>query len=275
MNWLEIDPAVLEQLSRAGVADPTRDCRKLRAWAMQEGGTDPQSGAPSAKAVELYQAGIKARLDRTPVSQIIGQRAFWKMDFEVTPDVLDPRPDTEALVELALQHPFDTLLDLGTGSGCIAVSLLAERPQSAGLATDVSEKALAVARRNAQRAGLSNIGFRQSNWFDGVPEKFDLILSNPPYIRADEMDGLAPEVRDHEPRLALTDEGDGLGAYRQIAAGAGDHLTPGGRLLVEIGWQQGPAVSEIFRSHGFADVTVHPDLAGKPRVVSCCLSGPN
>lgn len=215
-----------------------------------------------------FEAAIAARLTRQPVSQIIGRRAFWRHEFIVTPDVLDPRPDTETLVAQALEEPFTRLLDLGTGSGAIAISLLAERPQAKGLASDLSAPALEVARRNAAATGvLERLELCQSNWFCAIDGQFDLIVSNPPYISASEMDALSPEVRDWEPQMALTPGGDGLSAYREIAAGAADHLTPGGWLMVEIGWQQGPAVSEIFRQHGLEDVSIRHDLDGRDRVV--------
>jgi release factor glutamine methyltransferase len=212
---------------------------------------------------------VARRADRVPVSQIVGRRAFWTSEFVVTPDVLDPRPETEVLVEQALSEPFSNVLDLGTGSGCILISLLQERPLAKGVGTDISEKAVLVAGENAARLGVADrLVLPVSDWFADVGGRFDLIVSNPPYIAVGEMAGLQPEVRDHEPRMALTDEGDGLGAYRAIAAGAPDHLVPGGRLLVEIGATQAVAVCGFFRSAGLEDILVHADLDGRVRVVS-------
>ena len=209
------------------------------------------------------------RARREPFSHISGRRLFYKSSFTVTPDVLDPRPETETLVELALTEPFTRVLDLGTGSGCILISLLADRPKARGVGTDVSEKAVLVAGENAERLGVADrITLPLSEWYDDIGGRFDLIVSNPPYIAADEMDCLQPEVKDWEPREALTDEGDGLAAYRAIAAGAPNHLTPAGRLLVEIGPTQAEAVTAIFRASGLEDVAVHPDLDGRDRVVS-------
>ncbi|MDJ0638032.1 MAG: peptide chain release factor N(5)-glutamine methyltransferase [Paracoccaceae bacterium] len=246
----------VEVLRAAGVADSVGDARRLQ-----------------REAVDFEEA-IRQRAARVPVSQILGRRAFWRHEFRVTPDVLDPRPETETLVELALQEPFRKVLDLGTGSGCIVISLLAERPEARGIGTDVSERAVLVAGENAMAAGVADrLVLPLSDWFEDVGGRFDLIVSNPPYIAADEMAGLEPEVRDHEPRAALTDEGDGLSAYRIIAAKAGDHLTPGGRVLVEIGASQGQAVSELFRAAGLEDVRVHPDLDGRDRVVSARKAG--
>ncbi len=218
---------------------------------------------------------VERRAGREPFSHIAGYRDFWKHRFRVDAHVLDPRPETELLVELALEAPFAKVLDLGTGSGCIVISLLAERPQAHGVGTDVSETAVLLAGENAAEIGvIDRLVLPLSDWFEDVGGRFDLIVSNPPYIAADEMAGLAPEVRDFEPRGALTDEGDGLSAYRAIAAGAADHLTDEGRLLVEIGAGQGAAVSEIFRAAGLAHVAVHTDLDGRDRVVSARRASP-
>jgi release factor glutamine methyltransferase len=215
------------------------------------------------------RALLARRAAREPVAKILGRRVFWGRDFEVTADVLDPRPETECLIAEALAGPKPlTLLDLGTGSGILAVTLLAEWPEVRGVATDLSEAALAVAARNAARAGVAaRLDLIRADWFAGVTGVFDLIVSNPPYIGVDEMAGLMPEVRAHDPRLALTDEADGLTAYRAIAGGAGAHLRPGGRLMVEIGWRQGAAVADLLRAAGFEAVAVLPDLEGRDRVV--------
>ncbi|MDO5659109.1 MAG: peptide chain release factor N(5)-glutamine methyltransferase [Paracoccus sp. (in: a-proteobacteria)] len=222
---------------------------------------------PAPEGLEqVYTDMIKARAARQPVAQIIGRRAFWKHEFRVTPDVLDPRPDTETLIEAALDLPWSSLLDLGTGSGAILLSLLAERAGTRGLGVDLSPRALEVARDNAARLGIS-ADFAVSDWFGAVEGRFDLIVSNPPYIATHEMAGLAPEVRDHEPHMALTDGGDGLQAYRAIASGAGAHLRPGGAVLVEIGPTQADQVSALFRQAGFGETRVFDDLDSRPRVV--------
>ncbi len=272
MTGAEALALAVARLRAAGVEDPQRDARRLLAHAM---GTSVDRLTLSLRdsldpgAAERFETCVAARESRRPVAQIIGRRDFWGREFLVTPDVLDPRADTETVVELALAEPFDRVLDLGTGSGAILLSLLAERPQARGLGTDVSDAALEVARTNARRLGVGERAeFRQADWFDGVEGDFDLIVSNPPYIAADEMAELAPEVRRWEPRGALTDGGDGLSAYRAIAAGAASHLCAGGRLIVETGWRQGPAVGTIFRAAGLEDVTCHPDLEGRHRAVT-------
>ncbi len=220
--------------------------------------------------VAQFEHAIHRRAAHTPISHITGNRAFWKHDFRVTPAVLDPRPDTETLIELALQGtPPNTILDLGTGSGCILLSLLAEHPKAIGIGTDISNDALEVAGENAATLNLGDrVTYLQSDWFNAVPGTFDLIVSNPPYITETEMAELAPDVRNFEPHLALTPGGDGLSAYRKIAQNLSSFLAPQGRAYFEIGKDQGPDVREIFESNGFGSVSVHPDLNGHARIVA-------
>lgn len=256
------------RLAEAGVVDAAGDARLLLAHALdlpRHHLTAALAAPLPAEAGQRFDAALSARAARQPVSQILGRRAFWKHEFRVTRDTLDPRPETETLVEAALAEPFASVLDLGTGTGAILISLLAERPGTQGLGTDLSEAALAVARDNATRIGVT-AAFQRADWFQGLAGRFDLIVSNPPYIALSEMPDLSPEVRDWEPHAALTDFGDGLSAYRAIAAGAAAHLVPGGHLLAEIGWQQGPAVAAIFAAQG-AKVRVLPDLDGRDRVI--------
>lgn len=271
MTGKELCQAAEVRLQAAGVDDPARDVARLFFHALGEDVPRHHRAArldqPVSPEVQArFDAMIQARAARQPVAQIIGLRAFWKHDFEVTRDTLDPRPDTETLVEAALEAPFRRILDLGTGTGAILISLLAERRAATGIGVDLSPAALEVARRNAARIGV-DAEFILSDWFDRITGDFDLIVSNPPYIAAVEMPGLSPEVREWEPRLALTDEGDGLTAYRAIAAGALAHLAPGGRVLVEIGLTQAADVSAIFRAAGFGKLTVRQDLDGRDRVI--------
>lgn len=265
-------PAAVARLRNAGVDDPARDARRLLAHAM---GIAPDrltlhlGDPPTPDTIARFETAIAARAARQPVAQITGLRRFWGRDFRVTRDTLDPRPETETLVGAALEEPFSRVLDLGTGTGAILLTLLAERPAATGLATDLSPAALAVAQGNAERLGLTGRAeFHASDWFAGVEGRFDLIVSNPPYIAADEMAGLSPEVREWEPHLALTPGGDGLAAYRAIAAGAGAHLVPGGRLMVETGAGQGSAVAAIFRAAGLESVRTLTDMDGRHRVVT-------
>lgn len=265
-------PAAAARLAAAGVETPGRDARLLLAAATglppDRLSLNPDLALDVAAAARL-EALVAARAARRPMAQILGWRDFWRHRFRVTPDVLDPRPETETLVAEALRAPFARVLDLGTGSGAILLSLLAERPQATGLGTDISEPALDVARANAAALGLTGrAAFRRADWFAGVEGRYDLIVSNPPYIAESEIDGLAPEVRDWEPRGALTPGGDGLAAYRAIAAGASAHLAQGGRLVVEIGVGQGAAVAAILGAAGLGPVRVLPDLDGRDRVVA-------
>ena len=259
------------RLAAAGIADGASDARRLMAFvlAIQPHQIVAQRDrALSGAEVAAFGAVLAERLARRPVSKITRRRAFWRHEFIVTEDTLDPRPDTELLVATALERGFGTLLDLGTGTGCILLSCLAERPEARGTGTDVSSRALDVARQNAGEISVADrVEFLLSDWFGAVTGRFDLIVSNPPYIAADEMEGLAPEVRLWDPLVALTPGGDGRDAYRAIGAGALAHLTPGGRLLVEIGPTQAGAVGTIFRAAGLAVATVLPDIDGRDRVI--------
>lgn len=259
------------QLRAAGVPDPARDARLLLAHAAAVDATRLTLIAPeeiSPEICERYEHLVALRAVRVPVSHLIGKRAFYGRDFAISRDVLDPRPETETLIEAALSTPFDRVLDLGTGSGAILVTLLAERPNARGVGVDLSEAACLQASANAVQHGVvARAQIFQSDWFSRVEGRFDLIVANPPYLARAEMDDVAPELTLHEPRMALTDEGDGLSAYRIIASRAQAHLTPLGTVLVEIGWQQGAAVSDVFAQNGWADIDVLPDLDGRDRVV--------
>ncbi len=264
--------AAILRLAAAGIEDSARDARRLLAHALQispERLTLHLADPIPPEAQTRFDRALTQRESRQPVSQIVGERLFWGRPFRVTRDTLDPRPETECLIETALAHPFATLLDLGTGTGCIALTLLAERPGAKGLATDLSPQAIEVARGNARSLGLDQrLTLRQSDWFSDVRGRFDLIVSNPPYIAAAEMADLSPEVREWEPHLALTPGGDGLAPYRAIAAGAAAHLAPSGRLLVEIGPTQGAAVADLFAQAGLTQIRILPDLDGRDRVVA-------
>lgn len=264
--------AAIPRLRDAGIPDAARDARALLAHAI--------GIAPDRLTLHLaddldddiataFGTLVAARARRQPVAQITGRRLFWGRAFAVTPDVLDPRPETETLVAAALAEPYGRVLDLGLGSGCLLLTLLLERPDASGLGVELSPAALAVATRNRDRQGLQGRAtLARGSWFDGVAGRFDLIVSNPPYIAQAEMAGLDPDVRDWEPAMALTPGGDGLDAYRAILPQAPAHLTPKGRLLVEIGPTQGAAVFAMMQAAGLLDVVVLPDLDGRDRVVS-------
>lgn len=262
----------IPRLAAAGVPDAVTDARRLLAHALHIAPDRLTLHLPdrmTPQAIARYEDAIYARMRRQPVSQITGSRLFWGRPFRVTRDTLDPRPETEVLVAEALRAPLRRVLDLGTGTGCILLSILADRPAATGLGVDLSEAALDVARDNAGRLGLEmRARFVRSDWWAAVTGRFDLIVSNPPYIAASEMSALSREVHDWEPHLALTPGGDGLDAYRALAAGAGAHLEPGGRILVEIGPTQAATVSALFEAAGLTGLRVLPDWDGRDRVVA-------
>ena len=263
--------AALPRLVAAGVAGAARDARLLLAHAMEiapDRLTLQLSDPLTPRAAARYQTAIAARVARQPLSQITGKRLFWNRSFTVTPDVLDPRPETELLVRAALSRPFARMADLGTGSGCILLSCLADMPNATGLGCDISDQALAVAASNAAALGLTGRAtFRLSDWFSAIEGRFDLITANPPYLALAEMAALSPEVR-FEPRIALTTGGDGLDAYRAISQSAPARLLSGGRLIVEIGPTQAQQVAAMLARAGLCDIQILQDLDGRDRVVS-------
>ena len=260
-------------LTDTGIPNANVDARVLLAHAM---GCEPsrlilmEDDDVHPDVFRTFDGYLASREKFQPVSQIIGGREFWGRWFSVTPDVLDPRPETESLIETALQHgPFQRILDLGTGSGILAVTLAAEWSDARAIAIDISSEAIAIASKNAAAHDVADrVNFIVSNWFDAVAGQFDLIVSNPPYIAAAEMGELSPDVRNWEPFLALTPGGDGLESYRIIASNLDQFLADDGVALFEIGYTQGADVVEIFGAAGFANVTVSQDLGGRDRVVT-------
>ncbi|HUH23195.1 MAG TPA: peptide chain release factor N(5)-glutamine methyltransferase, partial [Brevundimonas sp.] len=219
-------------------------------------------------------AMIDRRVKREPVSRILGKKGFWKIMLNVTPDVLSPRPDTETLLDVVVrafppQRAFD-MIDLGTGSGAILLAALAERAGARGVGTDISTEAIAVARENAANLDLDGrCTFIRTDWAAGfADDSFDLVVSNPPYIPTGDIPGLDPEVREHDPHLALDGGPDGLQPYRDLAPEIARILRPEGVFAVEIGWEQGPQVKALFEAAGFANVKVVKDLGDRDRVVT-------
>ncbi len=235
-----------------------------------------------AREVDAISARTARRLSREPVSRIIGSREFWGLKLDITPAVLDPRPDTETIVEAALdwlttrglRNERLRVLDIGTGSGALLLALLSELPNAAGIGTDISIDALSIARINAHRHELaSRTNFICCDLAAALRGPFDLIVSNPPYIATDEIGRLAPEVRDHDPRLALDGGADGMDAYRAIAGDARRLLAERGRLIVELGQGQSDMVSRVFTQAGLAvDEEPRRDLSGINRALSVSTS---
>ncbi|MEY4767993.1 MAG: hypothetical protein RL637_632 [Pseudomonadota bacterium] len=253
----ELDTEVLLCL----ILDKTRSY--LRTW--------PKKQLHAQQRIQFKNL-LKQRQQGIPIAYLTGSREFWSREFKVNPDVLIPRPDTELLIELALalipKEQNLKIIDLGTGSGAIAVTLAAERPQSQVLASDISTAALKIAKQNADRYYCRNLRFIQSNWFENITEiGFDLIISNPPYIAENDPHLQQGDLR-FEPVLALVAEENGLQAITQIVESANKYLNQGGYLFIEHGFKQQAAVQSIFESFGYATIQSHHDLAGHPRVTS-------
>jgi release factor glutamine methyltransferase len=259
------------RLQAAGVEGAWRDTRLLLAHAL---GIEPidvimrEMEDVEPVGLTAFEAAVQRREAGEPVSRIRGWREFYGRRFRVTPDVLDPRPETELLVDVAIARlPRDgRVLDLGVGSGCILLSVLAERSDASGVGVDISAAALEVARVNASVLGVAvRAEMIEGGWDVALPGRFDLLLSNPPYIPAAEMAGLAREVVNHDPHLALTPGGDGLDPYRTILARVPDLLAPGGWIGFEFGLGQAPAVSDLMEGAGLEVVEAMRDLAGIER----------
>lgn len=235
----------------------------LRAW--------PEKALTTQEQTQFLQL-IAQRLKGVPIAYIIGYREFWSLDFKVNPDVLIPRPDTELLIDLSLKLLKDTpqaqIVDLGTGSGIIAISLATERPDLEVFATDLSEKALSIAKQNATKHQIKNIRFFLSDWFDAIDcSKFDLIISNPPYINENDPHLSQGDLR-FEPKTALIAEDQGLKDIKIITKQARLFLKSGATLLIEHGFNQQVEVHSIFNTLKYINITTHSDLAGHPRVTS-------
>jgi release factor glutamine methyltransferase len=243
----------------AGLETPDLDARRLVLDGLSlDSATllrEPDRRLDSREQQRIREACTR-RLAREPVSRILGKRAFYGLDLEISPATLDPRPDTETLVDGVLRLISDGrapggeaphILDIGTGSGAILVAVLSRLPKATGLGTDISAEALAVARRNASRHGLARrAGFQKTSWADGIKGPFDLVISNPPYISTEKLSGLEPEVAHFDPRGALDGGADGLSAYRAIAGSLPRILAPGGWVAVEVGVGQSDAVASIL-----------------------------
>ncbi len=277
MTRAEALARLADTFERAGLEEPKREARLALRGALGVSAAsliaEPHEALDVAAVARLAHVAER-RAAGEPLSKIIGRREFWGLDLFVSADVLDPRPETETLVEAALKvlgarrRGTLRILDLGVGSGAILCALLSECPAAAGLGVDASPAAVAVARLNLESCGLaSRAEIRLGSWTEGVEGPFDLIVSNPPYIPSADIEGLEREVRDFDPRLALDGGADGLDAYRAILPAAAALLAPGGRLIVEVGAGQGGDVLGLAARLGFVHAETRRDLAGIERVV--------
>lgn len=272
MQYAKLYQIGKEQLQKAGITDAELDARLLLEFICH---TDRNAlyahgdqEIEDEKMHDFLQL-IEKRAVHIPLQHLTGEQNFMGLDFLVNEHVLIPRQDTEILVEEIMRDLHDgiRILDMCTGSGCILLSLLHYSNDCSGVGVDVSEDALAVARQNADRLAEKQVVFIQSDLFEKVEGSFDLIVSNPPYIRSQEIAGLMPEVREHEPHLALDGKDDGLHFYREIIKGAMPHLKRGGQLFFEIGYDQGEAVQALLAANGYTEIAVVKDYAGLDRVV--------
>ena len=275
-TYSECVAAAAARLGAAGVENPAGD-----AWKLAEEAFSRIHGLRQlvpheeidGKAAVLLSNWLDQRESRRPVSQIIGRRHFHKSEFIVTSDVLDPRPESELLVDAGILRDPGRILDLGTGSGCLLLSLLAELPEASGVGVDLSEDALRIARENSLRLGVSDrADLHRSDWFSEVVGRFDLIVANPPYLSELEFADSPKELVHWEPRMALTAGGDGLSSYRIITAGASRHLSPGGCLMFEIGEGRLDQVRDLAVLSELDVEQVVLDHEGRPRAI-CCTSG--
>lgn len=274
MTYRELFEYGKKQLEDAGIEEAALDARLLLEYICH---TDRNALLVHGNSVrsdleeQFYHMVIEKRAQRIPLQHITGQQEFMGLTFKVNEHVLIPRQDTEILVEEAMRYLSDgmRILDICTGSGCILLSLLKYSNECEGLGVDISENALAVARENAQNLGLE-AEFRHSDLLEKVEGKFDMIVSNPPYIETAVIDTLMPEVREHEPMLALDGREDGLYFYRRIAEQCTSYMTRGARLFFEIGYDQGEAVKDMMIHKGFCEVEIIKDYAGLDRVVTGC-----
>jgi release factor glutamine methyltransferase len=280
-EWIT-ETAIL--LGDAGVEGASRDARVLaaagRGLSSAQILSEPNRVLTAQECARLDELR-RRRMQREPISRILGRRGFMDLDLEISPATLDPRPDTETLVEAAIQvlreegrvcAPLE-ILDLGTGTGAILIALLRALPGARGLGVDISAEALGVAERNIAAHGVAaRARLHRGSWFEGVEGRFDLIVSNPPYIPTADIAGLAPEVVNYDPILALDGGCDGLMAYRMIAADSQRHLRPGGWLLLEIGACQEAAITALLDPSGMyamvRKLRIFPDLTGRSRCVA-------
>ncbi|MDG1708281.1 MAG: peptide chain release factor N(5)-glutamine methyltransferase [Emcibacteraceae bacterium] len=275
-NLIQLKRDIKKRLEESGIEEADLDARLLISEVTDLSDIDfaiNQDRVMTDIEISKIMKLVEKRQRRIPMSQIFGEKEFWSLNFKVSGDTLTPRPDSETLIEATLKAVSDKkaplkILDLGTGTGCLLLSLLSELPNSTGVGADISEAALLIANENANSLKLnSRTSFIISDWFECVEntQKFDIIISNPPYIGLVEKQNLAPEVLDHEPHKALFSGAEGLDDYRRIAENSAPFMKKNALLVLEIGHLQAKAVTGIFNQNGFQDVAIHKDLGGRDR----------
>ena len=264
------------KLSKSGIEGASRDARILTAFALEIPISELSlkiNQQVSEKIIVELEKLILRRINREPISKILGRRDFWGRTFSINENVLDPRGDTETLIDFVIEKPVKSVLELGTGSGAIAVTLACEWKEVHVSAVDISEDALLVAKLNAEKFNVQNkIHFLKSDWYDNVKGLFDLIISNPPYIGLAEQDELSSEVIKYDPEIALFAGRDGLDAYKKIIPNLPKFLKPDGFVVLETGASQSNQVKKMMNAVGFIDAKIVKDLSGKDRLVAAKLA---
>ena len=264
------------KLSKSGIEGAARDARILTAFAFEIPISELSlkiNEQVSGKITSKLEKLILRRIDREPVSKILGRREFWGRSFSISENVLDPRADTETLIDFVIEKPVKSVLELGTGSGAIAITLACEWKEVQVTAIDISEDALSLAKLNAENFNVQNkIHFLKSDWFETVRGSFDLIISNPPYIGLVEQDEIAAEVIKYDPQIALFAGRDGLEAYKRIIPNLAKFLNPDGLVVLETGASQSNQVKNMMNAVGFIDAKIVKDLSGKDRLVAAKLA---
>ena len=264
------------KLSHSGIESAARDARVLTAYALEVPISDLSlkiNDKVSSNIISKLEKLILRRINREPISKILGRREFWGRTFCINKNVLDPRGDTETLIDYVIEKPVKKVLELGTGSGVIAVTLACAWKEVQVTAVDISEDALLLAQINAEKFNVENkIQFLKSDWFENVEGIFDLIISNPPYIGWVEQDKISAEVKKYDPEIALFAGYDGFDAYKKIIPSLSKFLNKDGLVVLEIGASQSSQVKDIMSSSGFFDVEIVKDLSGKDRAVAAKLA---
>ena len=264
------------KLSKSGIEGAARDARILTAFALEIPISELSlkiNQQVSEKIIVELEKLILRRINREPISKILGRRDFWGRTFSINENVLDPRGDTETLIDFVVEKPVKSVLELGTGSGAIAITLACEWKEVHVTAVDISEDALLLAKLNAEKFNVQNkIHFLKSDWYDNVKGLFDLIISNPPYIGLAEQDELSAEVIKYDPEIALFAGRDGLDAYKRIIPNLAKFLNPDGLVVLETGASQSNQIKIMMNTFGFIDTKIVKDLSGKDRLVAAKLA---